>query len=142
MVQRYQSCISGPLLDRIDIHLDIPRLSFHDLTTLKAGEPSSAIRTRVEAARARQLRRFADHKKKGLRLNADMGPAEVQEHVVLDDDGMAVLRTAMRQMQLTARGVHRVLKLSRTIADLDNTEHVTMMHLAEALQYRPRIVAV
>ncbi len=142
MVQRYQSRISGPLLDRIDIHLDIPRLSFHDLTTLKAGESSAAIRKRVEAARARQTKRFAGHKKKQLRLNADMGPAEVQEHVVLDDDGMAVLRTAMRQMQLTARGVHRVLKLARTIADLDDNSHVTMMHLAEALQYRPKVAPI
>jgi len=140
MVQRYQSRISGPLLDRIDIHLDVQRVSFHDLTTLQPGEPSAVIRKRVEAARLRQEKRFAGHKKQGMRLNADMGPADVQEHVVLDDDGMAVLRAAMRKMQLTARGVHRVLKLSRTIADLDNTEHVTMMHLAEALQYRPRMV--
>ncbi|MGL4649180.1 MAG: ATP-binding protein, partial [Caldilineaceae bacterium] len=94
-----------------------------------------------EAARARQQQRFAGGKK-AIRLNADMGPADVQTHVVLDDDGMALLRNAMRKMQLTARGVHRVLKLSRTIADLASTEHVTVMHLAEALQYRPKVAVM
>lgn len=137
-VQRYQARLSGPLLDRIDIHLDIPRVSFQELTTLQPGEPSAQIRRRVEAARARQARRFAGSNRSGLRTNADMAAADVREHVVLDDDGTALMRAAMRQMDLSGRVFHRVLKLARTIADLANTEHVTVMHLAEALQYRPK----
>ncbi len=140
MVLRYQQRISGPLLDRIDIHLDVPRVAHNDLLSLQRGEPSAAIRRRVEAARAVQAARFAPHKRDSLRVNADMGPGEVQAQCRIDNDGRNLVRAAMQQMNLTARGVHRTLKLARTIADLAGSEAITLHHLAEALQYRPKVV--
>ena len=143
MVYRYQQRISGPLLDRIDIHLDVPRVAYADLTTLQKGEPSSAIRARVEAARACQRVRFAAADgvaRLNRALNADMGPADVQTHCALDQPGRTLMKAAMQQMNLSARGYHRILKLARTIADLAGVESIAMSHLAEALQYRPKVV--
>ena len=105
------------------------------LTGNRLGEPSEAIRARVEAARNRQRSRF---KGTGLQSNGDMGPAEVRVHCALDEPGSALVRQAMNQLQLTARAFHRVLKLGRTIADLAGAEAIAPAHLAEALQYRPR----
>jgi magnesium chelatase family protein len=140
MITRYQQRISGPLLDRIDIHVDVPRVDYDKLTDERRGEPSAAIRERVQAARDRQAMRFAAAQE-GRRLllcNADMGAREVTRYVRLDAEGEALMRSAMRQMQLTARAYHRVLKLSRTIADLEGSDAVRTHHLAEALQYRAR----
>ena len=135
MVTRYQKRISGPLLDRIDIHIEVPRVEYEKLSDDRLGEPSSAIRERVEAARERQRRRFEGT---GLLSNADMGPAEVREHCRVDDAGNSLLRAAMQQLHMSARAYHRILKLARTIADLSGSEQIETVHLAEAIQYRPR----
>ena len=133
-----QKRISGPLLDRIDIHLEVPRIEYEQLASKRAGEPSAAIRARVEAARTVQAGRFAD----GPALtNADMGPRELERVVVLDAAGEGLMKAAVRQLNLSARGYHRVLKLARTIADLAGAELVSSGHVAEALQYRPRLLA-
>ncbi len=134
-VTRYQKRISGPLLDRIDIHVEVPRVDFEKLTDDRLGEPSSTIRERVEAARAAQRARFADAP---TSCNADMGPGQVRLQCPLDDNGRVLVRQAMAQLQMTARAFHRVLKLARTIADLAGQEAIATAHLAEALQYRPR----
>ena len=134
-VTRYQKRISGPLLDRIDIHVEVPRVDFEKLAGDRVGEPSAAIRERVQAARERQRRRFEG---RGLASNAEMGPGEVRRECALDEAGTALVRQAMAQLQLTARAFHRVLKLARTIADLAGEEAIRPPHLAEALQYRPR----
>ncbi len=141
LITRYRQRISGPLLDRIDIHMEVPRVDYDKLTDTRRGEPSEAIRQRVQAARERQAERFARVAEDGgrpLLCNADMGAREVTRHVKLDAEGEKLMRSAMQQMQLSARGYHRVLKLSRTVADLDGSEEVRPHHLAEALQYRAR----
>ena len=134
-VSRYQRRISGPLLDRIDIHLEVPRIDYEQLADRRAGEASIDVRGRVEAARAIQTARYAGTDK---RTNADMGPREVQQYARLDERGEQLIRMAVRQLNLSARAYHRVLKLARTIADLAATEHVLSSHVAEALQYRPK----
>ncbi len=137
-ITRYQKRISGPLMDRIDIHLEVPRIEYEKLADRRPGEPSSAVRARVEQARSVQAKRF---KGTNVRLNSDMGPAEVRDFCVLDSTGEQLMRAAMRQLQLSARAYHRVLKLARTIADLAGEANITPPHLAEALQYRPREMA-
>jgi magnesium chelatase family protein len=134
-VTKYQKRISGPLLDRIDIHIEVPRVEYDKLSDRRLGEPSECVRARVEAARERQRQRFAGTK---LTCNADMGPAEVRQYCDLDEACRGLMRTAMSQLQLSARAYHRILKLSRTIADLAGSEIIGPSHLAEALQYRPR----
>jgi magnesium chelatase family protein len=135
MVTRYQKRISGPLLDRIDIHCEVPRVEYERLSDDRLGEPSASIRRRVETARERQARRFA---RTPLLTNADMGPAEVRVYCPLDEAGRSLLRAAMQQLQMTARAYHRILKLARTIADLAGSDRIQTVHLAEAIQYRPR----
>jgi magnesium chelatase family protein len=135
MITRYQQRVSGPLLDRIDIHVEVPRVDYEKLSTGQRGEPSSVIRERVQAARNRQAERFAGT---SLLCNADMGAREVPLYAKLDAEGEKLMRTAMQQMHLSARAYHRVLKLSRTIADLEDSEVIRPHHLAEALQYRAR----
>ena len=142
-IMKYQKRISGPLLDRIDIHIQVPRVEYQKLSDMRMGEASSVIRERVEAARARQQEHFQQSKstsQKTLFSNSDMKNADIRKYCVLDEDGQNLMESAMRQMQLTARAYYRVLKLARTIADLAGEEKITSNHLAEALQYRPQIL--
>ncbi|MCR4405988.1 MAG: YifB family Mg chelatase-like AAA ATPase [Anaerolineae bacterium] len=135
MVSKYQKRVSGPLMDRIDIHVEVPRVEYDKLSSDRLGEPSAKIRARVEKARERQRQRFTGTK---LACNADMGPAEVREFCRVDEAGKSLLRAAMQQLQMSARAYHRILKLARTIADLAGSERIETAHLAEAIQYRPR----
>jgi magnesium chelatase family protein len=143
MITRYRKRISGPLLDRIDIHIEVPRVEYDKLTDERLGEPSANIRARIEEAREIQQQRFEGavggaNGKGTLLCNADMGPAEVRQHCPLDDAGKSLLRAAMTQLGMSARAFHRILKLARTIADLDGVIDIKTQHLAEAIQYRPR----
>ncbi len=137
MVTRYQKRVSGPLMDRIDLHVEVPRVEYEKLASTHRGESSADVRARVEAARARQAERFAGT---GLYANADMGPGEVRRFCALDETGARLMKSAMTQMSLSARGFHRVLKVGRTIADLAGSEAIGPAHLAEALQYRARTI--
>jgi magnesium chelatase family protein len=134
-VLRYQKRISGPLLDRIDIHIQVPRVDYEKLSGDRLSEKSETIRARVEKARAKQRARFAGS---NLQCNGDMGPGEVRQFCEVDSAGKNLLRAAMQQMQLSARAYHRILKLARTIADLAESDKIETPHLAEAIQYRPR----
>ncbi len=134
-ISRYQKRISGPLLDRIDIFIEIPRVEYEKLTDDTVGESSDDIRSRVEAARQIQYKRFAGTK---FACNTEMTPIEVKEFCRVDPSAQGLLRNAMRQLHLTARAFHRILKLARTIADLDGADIIKANHLAEALQYRQR----
>jgi magnesium chelatase family protein len=135
MVSRYQKRISGPLMDRIDIHVEVPRIPYEKLSDERLGESSAVVRARVEAARALQRERFEGTK---LTCNAEMTVAEVREYCRIDGSSQALLKAAMNQMHLSARAYHRVLKLARSIADLAGSERIETHHLAEAIQYRPR----
>ena len=135
VVTRYQKRISGPLLDRIDIHIEVPRVDYEKLAEDRVGEGSGDVRARVEAARVIQRTRFDEA---DLSCNADMGPGDVRLFCELNDECKVLMRQAMDQLQLSARGYHRVLKLSRTVADLAGEPEIKMTHLAESLQYRPR----
>jgi magnesium chelatase family protein len=110
----------------------VPRVEFQKLRDMRPGETSAEVRARVEAARQHRRNRFAGT---SIASNADMHPAQIRKYCVLDDACQALMKTAMRQLQLTARAYHRVLKLSRTIADLAGSEGITQVHLAEVLQY-------
>jgi magnesium chelatase family protein len=134
-ISRYQKRISGPLLDRIDIHIEVPRVDYNKLTDERLGERSEAIQGRVERAREAQRQRFAET---SLLCNADMGPGEVRKICRLDETGRGLVKAAMQQLQMSARAFHRILKLARTIADLAGSERIETAHLAEAIQYRPR----
>ncbi|MEL7643363.1 MAG: ATP-binding protein, partial [bacterium] len=139
-IQKYQKRISGPLLDRIDIHIQVPRVEYEKLSDKRTGEPSAVIRERVEAARHVQRERFSQDGSSGILCNADMRPAEIRKFCSLDEPGKALMKSAMSQMNLTARAYHRILKLARTIADLAHAEQISVTHLAEALQYRARMM--
>ena len=134
-ITRYQKRISGPLLDRIDIFAEVPRIEYEKLTDQRVGESSGSIQKRVEAARAIQRKRFQGTK---MLTNSEMTPVEVKEYCQVDPSAQSLLRAAMKQLHLSARAFHRVLKLSRTIADLSGAQDIGAAHLAEAIQYRPR----
>jgi magnesium chelatase family protein len=136
MITRYQSRLSGPLLDRIDIHVEVPRVDYDKLMRLSPSESSSAIRERVEKARERQQARFARHP--GLFANSDMGASEIQQFCQMSNEARSLLELSVKRMQLSARAYHRILKLSRTIADLGDSERIEVQHAAEAVQYRPQ----
>lgn len=139
-VSRYQKRISGPLLDRIDIFVEVPRVEYEKLAATAGGEPSATVRERVTAARDVQGQRFA-----GTRFfyNAEMTPTEVRQHcqLQLEEQAQSLLRLAMNQLSLSARAFHRVLKVARTIADIAGSDRITSPHLAEAVQYRQRLRA-
>jgi magnesium chelatase family protein len=135
LVSRYQHRISGPFIDRVDIFIEVPHIDYEKLTDDRLGEPSAKVQARVKAARERQLERF-----KGTRLtcNAEMTPTEVREFCKIEDAAQGLLKAAMKQLYLSARAFHRILKLARTIADLENSAIIKAQHVAEAIQYRPR----
>ena len=132
-VEKYVSRISGPLLDRMDLHVEVPSVDFDALRRRQSPEPSSAVKARVDAARARQTERYAGTE---VDCNARMAPAMVGEYCRLDDAGERLLRSAFDRMGLTARSHDRILRVARTIADLDGSQPLQPHHLAEAIQYR------
>lgn len=138
MIQRYQSKLSGPLLDRIDLHVDVPRVDYDKLMSAQQAESSEAIRQRVARARERQAVRFADCD--GVIANGDMGTSEIGQYIQLTDAAEQLLSLSVRKMQLSARAYHRVLKASRTIADLSDADRIDVAHVAEAIQYRPKAI--
>ena len=126
--------ISGPLMDRIDIQVEVESVPFEDMSKAPKGEPSSAIRERVINARRIQMERYKDIK--GVHCNAQMNTALLQKYVQLNDETMTLLRNAMKKFNLSARAYDRILKVARTIADLEGSETVEKQHIAEAIGYR------
>ena len=130
------------MLDRIDIHVEVPRVDYEKLSGDRLGETSEAIRARVQAARDKQRDRFSKlDSKHPIFCNADMRVGEIRQFCQLQDEGRSLMRAAMSQLNLSARGYHRILKLARTIADLAGSEEIQSAHLAEALQYRPKLMS-
>ena len=123
-VTKYQKRISGPLLDRIDIHIEVPRVDYEKLSGNKVSESSEAIRKRVQVARSIQNKRFTNGKATDIVCNADMRIGEIRQFCQLQAEGQSLMRSAMSQLQLSARAYHRILKLSRTIADLAGSEEI------------------
>jgi len=135
-IQRYLSKISGPLLDRIDIHIDVPKVENQELFSGAKGECSEIIRNRVINARERQSKRFADGNAPGIHANAQMTPKHIKKFCPIDKACATKLMEAMERLNLSARAHDRILKVSRTIADLDGSENIEMKHLIQAIQYR------
>ncbi|RPI98938.1 MAG: ATP-binding protein, partial [Chloroflexi bacterium] len=133
-IERYMAKISGPLLDRIDLHIEVPPVKFREITSDRTGEPSAQIRERVIAARQRQQQRFKDRPK--ITCNARMGTRELKQYCALDEPTMELLKFAMSDLNLSARAYDRVLKVARTIADLAGSEKITGDHVGEAIQFR------
>jgi len=125
------------MLDRIDIHIDVPSVDYEKLSSDRLGEPSAKIKERLQAARQRQAERFSGL---GIVCNVDMRVVEVRKFCKLDETGDSLVRAAMSQMNLSARAYHRILKLARTIADLAGSDNIQTQHVAEALQYRPKLL--
>jgi magnesium chelatase family protein len=133
-VQRYRDRISGPLLDRIDIHLEVPAVEFREIASKEQAESSASVRERIELVRARQAERFSRSGK--IRCNARMTSKLIRAHCQLDEAGEGMLRMAMQEINLSARAYDRILKVSRTIADLAGAEQIAAEHVGEAIQYR------
>jgi len=132
-VQRYRARVSGPLLDRIDIQIEVPAVRYKDLADRAAGEPSQAIRSRVDGARHIQLQRFAG---RAIFCNAQMTRRDLRRHCTLQTDADQLLETAMNKLSLSARAYTCILKVARTIADLERSEGITATHISAAIQYR------
>ena len=126
-------------MDRIDIHVEVPRVDYQKLSNDRLAESSAVIRQRVQAARDIQVHRYSRVDSARIVCNANMRVAEIRQYCKVDEAGESLVQAAMRQMNLSARGYHRVLKLGRTIADLAGSEGIQAPHLAEALQYRPKL---
>ena len=135
LVARYQRRISGPFIDRVDIFVEVPHVDYEKLVDNRLGEKSETVRGRVAAARSLQQKRFAGTR---LTCNAEMTPSEVRKFCEVEKSAQSLLKAAMKQFHLSARAFHRILKLGRTIADLENADVIKAYHLAEAIQYRPR----
>ncbi|MDD3487025.1 MAG: YifB family Mg chelatase-like AAA ATPase [Candidatus Moranbacteria bacterium] len=133
---RYQRKISGPILDRIDIHIEVPRMKFDKLASEKTGEPSASVRERVIAAREKQHRRFKNID--GVITNSEMTSQQMKEFCKLGEKELELLKKAVTQLQLSARAYHRIIKIARTIADLAGSDEIMLPHLAEAIQYRQK----
>ena len=133
-IQNYLGRISGPLLDRIDLHIEVPQVKFREISGDKTGETSAEIRARVIAARQRQQKRFA-HKPK-ITCNARLGPKEWKEFCALDDATKEMLKLAMTELNFSARAYDRIVKVARTIADLAGAENISSEHISEVVQYR------
>ena len=140
IVTKYQKRISGPILDRIDIHIEVPRVDYEKLSGDRIGVSSESIRTRVQIARDIQLKRFSKNGSSDIVCNADMRIGEIRQFCKLPEESQSLMRSAMSQLNLSARAYHRILKLARTIADLARCEEIHSAHLGEALQYRPRLM--
>jgi magnesium chelatase family protein len=134
VVQRYLNKISGPLLDRIDLHVEVTPVSFNELSSQRTSEHSDAVRERVLKARDIQDKRFEGQQ--GIYANAQMSSKQLKEICVINSVGQTLLKTAMDRLNLSARAYDRILKVSRTIADLAGSEEIRPEHLAEAIQYR------
>lgn len=134
---RYRKKVSGPLIDRIDLHVEVPRLSFEKIEEERLLENSEAVRKRVALARSRQIERFRRH---GIPIatNAEMGIKEIKMFCRPDEAGLLLLRNAVATHHLSARSYHRILKLARTIADLFGSEKIEADNIAEALMFRPK----
>jgi magnesium chelatase family protein len=132
-IQNYMGKISGPLLDRIDIHIELPSVKYKELSDSKDAEPSSAIKARVEKARAIQRERF---KTEGIFYNARMNTKLIKNHCALRQEAQELLKMAMTELGLSARAYDKILKVSRTIADLAESQDIKTEHLSEAIQYR------
>ena len=133
-IQKYLGRVSGPLLDRIDLHVEVPQVKFREISSAGVGESSAAIRQRVIEARRRQQLRFA--KKPAITCNARMGPRQLKAYCSLEDSTMELLKFAMTDLNLSARAYDRILKVARTIADLAGATAIAREHVAEALLYR------
>jgi len=134
MIQRYVSKISGPLLDRIDIHIEVPSVKYKELRAPSAAEDSAVVRARVIAAKNRQMERFKSEKK--TYCNAQMAPKLIRKHCAINAEGEKLLENAVTRLGLSARAHDRILKVARTIADLDASTEIATKHLSEAIQYR------
>jgi magnesium chelatase family protein len=132
-VQQYRQRISGPLLDRIDIHVEVPAVQYKEIASRAQGEPSEAIRARVEKARKIQQERFGKSK---TSCNARMSSRLTRSHCIIDDEGQELLKSAMNDLHMSARAHDRILKVAHTIADLDGSAEIKPDHLGEAIQYR------
>ena len=132
-IRRYRSRVSGPILDRIDIQIEVPELEYEDVSSGEKGESSKDIRKRVEKARATQRKRLKNEK---ISTNAQMDVKQIERYCNLDDEGKKIMEKAMERLGLSARGYSKVLKVARTIADLEQEENILPSHLKEALQYR------
>lgn len=134
VVQRYLNKVSGPLLDRIDLHVEVTPVAFNELSSSRQSEPSESVRERVLKAREIQAKRFEGLQ--GIYSNAQMGSKLLKEVCVINSIGQTLLKTAMDRLNLSARAYDRILKVSRTIADLADSDEIRPEHLAEAIQYR------